>query len=134
MKRRSDAIGRAWKSTPCPHRPFAILRRYCKVTRRKPRNICGARLKINPKYADARSKLGLSLAFAGRVREAKAAFQKALKVDPRHAEALLGLGQLARTEGRFEEAESFIKRALKVNRRLPGAWAAMNSIRRMTTC
>jgi tetratricopeptide (TPR) repeat protein len=89
-------------------------------------------LKLNPKYADARSKLGLSLAFAGRLREAKAAFQKALKVEPRHAEALLGLGQIARTEGRFAEAESFIKRALKVEPKLPNAWAATNSIRRMT--
>jgi tetratricopeptide (TPR) repeat protein len=89
-------------------------------------------LKLNPKYADARSKLGLSLAFAGRLREAKGAFQKALKVDPRHAEALLGLGQIARTEGHFAEAESFVKRALKVEPKLPGAWAAMNSARRVT--
>ena len=89
-------------------------------------------LKLNPKYADARSKLGLSLALAGRIREAKVAFQKALEVEPRHAEALLGLGQIARTEGHFAEAESFIKRALKVEPKLPGGWAAMNSIRRMT--
>jgi tetratricopeptide (TPR) repeat protein len=89
-------------------------------------------LKINPKYADARSKLGLCLAFAGRLREATAACKKALKVDPRHAEALLGLGQIARAEGRFEEAESFIKRALKVEPNLPGAWAIMTSLRRMT--
>jgi tetratricopeptide (TPR) repeat protein len=89
-------------------------------------------LKLNPKYADARSKLGLSLAFAGRLREAKGAFEKALKVDPRHAEALLGLGQIARTEGRFAESESFIRRALKVEPKLPGAWAAINSMRRMT--
>jgi tetratricopeptide (TPR) repeat protein len=89
-------------------------------------------LKLNPKYADARSKLGLSLAFAGRLREAKGAFQKVLKVDPRHAEALLGLGQIARTEGRFAESESFIKRALKVEPKLPGAWAAMIRLRRMT--
>jgi len=89
-------------------------------------------LKLNPKYADARSKLGLSLAFAGRLREAKAAFQKALKVDPRHAEALLGLGQIARTEGHFAEAESFIKHALKFEPKLPGAWAATTSIRRVT--
>jgi tetratricopeptide (TPR) repeat protein len=89
-------------------------------------------LRLNPKYADARSQLGLSLAFAGRLREAKGAFQKALKVDPRHAEALLGLGQIARREGYFAEAESFIKRALKVEPKLPGAWVAMNSMRRMT--
>jgi tetratricopeptide (TPR) repeat protein len=89
-------------------------------------------LQINPKYADARSKLGLSLAFAGRLREAKAAHKKALKTDPRHAESLLGLGQIARAEGRFEEAQSFIKRALKVEPKLPGAWAAINSVRKMT--
>jgi tetratricopeptide (TPR) repeat protein len=89
-------------------------------------------LKINPKYADARSKLGMVLIFAGRLREAKAACNKALKVDSRQAEALLGLGLIARTEGRFEEAESFIKRALKVAPKLPGAWAAMNSLRKMT--
>jgi tetratricopeptide (TPR) repeat protein len=89
-------------------------------------------LKLNPKYVDARSKLGLSLAFEGRLREAKGAFQKVLKADPRHAEALLGLGQIARTEGHFAESESFIKRALKVEPKLPGAWAAMNSIRRVT--
>jgi tetratricopeptide (TPR) repeat protein len=89
-------------------------------------------LKLNPKYADARSKLGLSLTFAGSLREAKAAFQKALKIDSRHAEALLGLGQIARTEGHFAEAESFIKRALKIEPKLANAWAAMNGLRRMT--
>jgi tetratricopeptide (TPR) repeat protein len=90
-------------------------------------------LKINPKNVDARGKLGLALAFKGRLREAKAALKKALKAAPRHAEALLGLALIARTEGRFAEAESFINRALKVDPKLPGAWAAMNSIRRMTT-
>jgi tetratricopeptide (TPR) repeat protein len=89
-------------------------------------------LQINPKYADARSKLGLVLITAGRLREAKAAFKKALKVDPRQAEAQLGLGQIARSAGRFEEAESFIKRALKTAPNLPGAWAAMPTLRRMT--
>ncbi|HEV7613169.1 MAG TPA: sulfotransferase [Steroidobacteraceae bacterium] len=89
-------------------------------------------LKMNPKYADARSKLGLVLIIAGRLREAKAACVKALKVDPRQAEALLGLGQIARAEGHFREAESFINRALKVAPKLPGAWAAITTLRRMT--
>jgi tetratricopeptide (TPR) repeat protein len=89
-------------------------------------------LQINPKKAEARSKLGLVLTIAGRLREAKAAFKKALKLDPRQAEALLGLGQIARSEGLFEEAESFIKRALKIAPNLPGAWAAMPTLRRMT--
>jgi Flp pilus assembly protein TadD len=90
-------------------------------------------LKINPKNVDARGKLGLALALKGRTREATAAFKKVLKAAPRHAEALLGLALIARTDGRFEEAESLINRALKLDPKLPGAWAAMNSIRRMTT-
>jgi tetratricopeptide (TPR) repeat protein len=90
-------------------------------------------LKINPKNADARGKLGLALAFKSRLREAKATLKKTLKAAPRHAEALLGLGLIARTEGRFEEADSFINHALKADPELPGAWVAMNSIRRMTT-
>jgi tetratricopeptide (TPR) repeat protein len=90
-------------------------------------------LKINPKNADARSKLGLILTLAGRLREAKAACRKALKVNPRQAEALLGLGQIARSEGHFEEAESFINRSLKVAPNLPGAWAALTTLRKMTT-
>ena len=90
-------------------------------------------LKINPKNVDARGKLGLALALKGRTREATVAFKKALKLAPRHAEALLGLGLIARTDGRFEEAESFINRALKLDPKLPGAWAVMNSLRRMTT-
>jgi tetratricopeptide (TPR) repeat protein len=89
-------------------------------------------LQINPKYADARSQLGRSLAFAGRAREAKAAYKKVLKANPNHAEALLGLGQIARAEGRFDEAESLIRRALKVEPKLPGAWAAVNTLRKMT--
>jgi tetratricopeptide (TPR) repeat protein len=90
-------------------------------------------LKINPKNVDARIKLGLALSLKGRTREAAAAFKKALKAAPRHAEALLGLALIARTDGRFEETESFINRALKLDPKLPGAWAAINSIRRSTT-
>jgi tetratricopeptide (TPR) repeat protein len=90
-------------------------------------------LKINPKNVDARSKLGLTLAFKGHTREAAAAFKKALKAEPRNAEALLGLALIARSEGRFEEAESIIRRTLKVDPKLPGGWAAMMRVRRMTT-
>jgi tetratricopeptide (TPR) repeat protein len=89
-------------------------------------------LKINPKNVEARGKLGVALALKGRTREATAAFKKVLRAAPRHAEAMLGLALIARTDGRFEEAESLINRALKLDPKLPGAWAAMNSIRRMT--
>ena len=89
-------------------------------------------LRVNPKYPGARTRLGTTLAFTGRQHEAKAAFRKALKIDPGDADALLGLGNIARTEGRFEEAESLIKRALKMNPKMPTAWAALNSVRKMT--
>jgi Flp pilus assembly protein TadD len=90
-------------------------------------------LRVNPKHPGARTKLGMTLAFAGRLHEAKAAFRKALKIAPNDPDALLGLGQVARTEGRFDEAESLTKRVLTINPKNPIAWAALNSTRMMTT-
>jgi Flp pilus assembly protein TadD len=90
-------------------------------------------LKVNPKYPGARSRLGTALAFAGRQHEAKAAFRKALKLDPRDTDAIMGMARIARAEGRFDDAESLIKRALLVKPRLPTAWAALDSIRKMTS-
>jgi tetratricopeptide (TPR) repeat protein len=89
-------------------------------------------LKVNPKYPGVRSKLGISLASAGRVREAKIAFRKALKLDPNDADALLGMGGVARAEGRFDQAESYIKRVLAIQPRMPAAWTAIIGIRKMT--
>ncbi len=90
-------------------------------------------LRANPKHVGARTKLGRTLAFAGRVREAKAAFRKALKIAPNDSNALLGMAQIERTEGRFDEAESLNKRVLSTNPKNPIAWAALNSTRKMTT-
>ena len=90
-------------------------------------------LRVNPKHAGARTMLGTTLAFTGRLHEAKAAFRKGLKIDPNDSDALLGLAQIARSEGRFDEAESLIKRVLKTNAKNPIAWAALNSTRKMTT-
>jgi tetratricopeptide (TPR) repeat protein len=89
-------------------------------------------IKLNPKYLDARINLGLTLAFLGRLIDAKAQFKKVLKTDPRNADALFGMGHVAAIEGHFEQAESSFKRALEINSKMPSAWAALASLRRMT--
>jgi Flp pilus assembly protein TadD len=90
-------------------------------------------IKLKPNYVDARVNLGLLYITLGRVREAKARFAKVLKAAPRHSDALFGLGQIAKLEGRFQEAEAIFKRLLDSNRRMPGPWAALASIRKMTS-
>jgi tetratricopeptide (TPR) repeat protein len=90
-------------------------------------------LKLDPRYSDARTNLGTFLAFHGRVREARIYLKKALKFNPRNADALLGMGHIAALEGRFNEAESLFDRALEVNPMLPGALAAIVSVRKMTS-
>ena len=110
----------------------AILQALLQGDPRKPKNSLRRALKINPKYPDARSMLGLTLAFIGRLHEAKTAFRKALKVSPNDPCALLGLAQIARTEGRFDEAESLLRRVLKISPKMPSAWAALNGTRKMT--
>jgi tetratricopeptide (TPR) repeat protein len=90
-------------------------------------------LKASPRYPGAHTKLGIILAFTGRLDQAKEAFQIALQVDPNDSDALLGLGQIARSDGLFTEAEALIKRALTANPKLPTAWAALNGIRKMTS-
>jgi len=90
-------------------------------------------LRLKPNYVDARTNLGLTLVFLGRLREAKARFTKVLRGAPRHADAVFGMGQIAKLEGRFEEAEAMFKRTLEVSPKMPGAWAALASIRKMTS-
>jgi tetratricopeptide (TPR) repeat protein len=89
-------------------------------------------IKLNPKLLDARNNLGLTLAFLGRLTEAKAQFKKVLKIAPQNADALFGMGHVAAIEGSFRVAESMLKRALEVNPKLPSAIAAMASLRKMT--
>jgi tetratricopeptide (TPR) repeat protein len=89
-------------------------------------------LKLNPNYVDARVGLGLTLTRLGRLRDARARFNKVLKTAPRHADALYGLGQIAMLEGRFTEAEALFKRTLEVSPKMPGAWARLAMLRRMT--
>jgi tetratricopeptide (TPR) repeat protein len=90
-------------------------------------------LKINPKYPGARSMLGLMLVSSGRDHDAKLALRKALKVSSSDINAVMGLAHIARSEGRFDEASTLLKRALQLRPRLPNAWAALATDRRMTS-
>ncbi len=90
-------------------------------------------LALKPSYVDARSNLGSTLVAQGRLHDAKIHFEKVLKAAPRHCNALLGMGQIASMEGRFEEAAALFKRALEVQPKMPGAWAALAGIRKMTS-
>jgi tetratricopeptide (TPR) repeat protein len=90
-------------------------------------------LKLKPRFVNARCLLGLTLAYQGRVIDARAHFEKVLRVAPRNTDALLGMGQLATIEGRFEEARELFERTLEIDPYLPGTWAALVRIRRMTS-
>jgi tetratricopeptide (TPR) repeat protein len=90
-------------------------------------------LKLKPTHVDARSTLGLTLLSLGRPSDAKAQFEAVLKIAPRHAYALLGMGQVAKAEGRFDEAEALFRRVLEADPNMPGAWAALVGLRKMTS-
>jgi Flp pilus assembly protein TadD len=90
-------------------------------------------LKINPKYPGVRSMLGIMLLSSGDDHGAKAALRKAQKATPNDPITLLGLAQIARVEGRFDDAQSLLKRTLEISPKMPTAWAALNSTRKMTT-
>ena len=77
--------------------------------------------------------MGLLLLSQGRDHEADTAFRKAIKISGADADALVGMAQIARSAGRFEEAERFSKRALQISPKKPSAWAALQSVRRMTS-
>lgn len=89
-------------------------------------------LKSKPGQIEARSLLGAALIQQGRLRDARGHLEKVLRVVPKQTEALVGMGQAATMDGRFDEAESWFKRALEVNPNLPGAWAGLAGLRKMT--
>ena len=91
-------------------------------------------LKLKPNFIEARINLGLTLSFAGRLRDARSYLAKALKKAPRNIEALYGMGQLAVFEGRFDEAEAVFKRVIEIDPKMPGAWAAIVGLHKMTSC
>jgi tetratricopeptide (TPR) repeat protein len=89
--------------------------------------------KLDPKHVESQVGLGMTLVLLGRLRDAQECFDRVLKIAPRHPRALYGSGQVASIEGRFEEAESLFKRALVFEQRMPGAWAALAHLRKMTS-
>jgi tetratricopeptide (TPR) repeat protein len=89
-------------------------------------------LKLRPDYIDARNNLGLALGLRGRLNEARAHFEKVLTAAPGNADALFGLGLVARMEGRFDETGAMFNRALQSNPGMPGTWAALAGMSKMT--
>ena len=89
-------------------------------------------LKLKPKDPDALLSLGVTQLARSQVNEAKVSFTQLLKAAPRHANALVGLSEIAKIKGRFNDAEALLKRALHINGDLPGAWATLVTLRKMT--
>jgi Flp pilus assembly protein TadD len=89
-------------------------------------------IKLRPNYVEARVNLGLTLVFLGRLRDARSYFAKTLKTAPRNVHALYGMGQIATLEGRFEEADTTFRRIVELDPKMPTAWAALGSSRKMT--
>jgi len=89
-------------------------------------------LKLRPNFVEARINLGLTLAFLGRLRDARACFSKELKTAPRNTHALYGMGQLALLEGRFDAAETTFRQIIEIDPKMPGPWAALAGLRKMT--
>jgi tetratricopeptide (TPR) repeat protein len=89
-------------------------------------------LKLKPNHVEARISLGMTFLQLGRLRDARDRFKKVLKTAPGNAEALFGMGQADKLEGRFDEAGALFKRVLEIQPKMPGAWAALAGLRRMT--
>jgi Flp pilus assembly protein TadD len=89
-------------------------------------------VRLRPNYVEARINLGLTLVFLGRLRDARTYFAKTLKTAPRNIHALYGMGQIATLEGRFDEADSTFRRIVELDPKMPTAWAALGSSRKMT--
>lgn len=89
-------------------------------------------VKEDARDAQALASLGLTLGMRGRLKEARECFEKALRLRPQDAGALCSFGWLAGIDGRFEEAERHYRAALQADSRLPGAWALLVGLRRMT--
>ncbi len=90
-------------------------------------------LKLSPKHVDAHVALGRTLYGVRRLRDAQDAYEKALKLAPSNVHALVGLGQIAASEGRFGDAETLFRGASEREPKVPGAWAGLSGLRKMTT-
>lgn len=76
--------------------------------------------------------LGHTLLLLGKAREAEGCFVRALEERPDDLGALLGAANIASAEGRFVEAEAKLKQILARNANMPGIWALLVSLRKMT--
>ena len=90
-------------------------------------------VECNPRELGAYVNLGHTLLLLGQAREAERCFAKALEVDPADVGALLGAANIASAEGRFAEAEAKLKQLLAHNPDMPGIWALLVSLRKMTS-
>jgi len=76
---------------------------------------CDLGLEFAPQYADLWVNKGLITMYAGKKREAKQHFIKAIRYNQEHAAAYMNLGKLYLDEGANGKAHDSFQRALKVN-------------------
>jgi len=76
---------------------------------------------LDPKDAEIRNNLGLTLARLGRAPEAVGEFHEALRLDPKNASAHSNLGLLLLASGKPEESILEFEAALQINPDLEAA-------------
>lgn len=71
---------------------------------------------------------GVSLAEAGRLQEARAAFLRGLQADPANENLLAHLGTLSMREKDPAQARDWFEKALQKNPKLPAAWTSLGTV------
>jgi len=72
-------------------------------------------VRLDPRYAPARNKLGVCHVRRGEMEQAKREFLAAIGIDPQFAPAYSNLGNLHQEAGRLEEAVAAYLRALEID-------------------
>ena len=90
-------------------------------------------LKLKPGLTEAHSNLGDALRQQGNLVAAVESFRKALALDPSCINAHIGLGEAHQDAGQFVTAKAHFDQVLGLEPKHPGAWAALPSLRKMTT-
>lgn len=72
-------------------------------------------VRLDPRYAPARNKLGVCYVRQGELEPARREFLAAIEIDPRFAPAYSNLGNLHQEAGRLEEAVAAYRRALEID-------------------
>jgi TolB-like protein len=80
-----------------------------------------AAIDIDPDNGDALTHLGYALAFTPRLREAEAAFARALDINPSHADAMVLKAELLVIEGQPGDAVHLVRSATRLNP-YPPSW------------